>query len=522
MNASATTRASVLLTVALVMTGAAAAQGGYHDNVVIVLDGSGSMDTRMRSTGVTRMQAAKAALKEVLSRVPDSTHVGLAVFSGGNMPGNEWAYPLGPRDDARLVAAIDLVRPAGGTPLGFYIKIGADRLLEEREKQFGYGSYRLLVVTDGEAQDRKLVERYTPEVVARGITVDVIGVDMETRHTLATKVHSYRSADDPSSLREAIAEVFAEVASTGDDAADQDMFDELAGFPDAAASAAVAALAKSGNWPIGEAPLAKRPVPLARRGGGATGPGPYRPPVSPRVGLASGGPIYLIIAGVLVAAGLVLVYYGVRAAKTSKLIKDMPTTPIGEIRRSGHVEIKGVIEPANKALESPYTLTPCVYYEFKVTEGSGDGRRAIVNERRFARTTVRDQSGACEVNLPGARLILDQTVHGSSGIMSDAPAHVEERLKTRYGRSTKGWIFNRSMTFTETVMGVGASVYVLGRARVAKDGTVRISKRDGVFIVSDKPEWDLVATLNFRMTAFLVGAAACGGVAAWLIGAAFV
>jgi hypothetical protein len=77
------------------------------------------------------------------------------------------------------------------------------------------------------------------------------------------------------------------------------------------------------------------------------------------------------------------------------------------------------------------------------------------------------------------------------------------------------------MSYTETTIRAGASIYVLGRARVGKDGEVRIGKRDGVFIVSDKPEWDLVATLNFRMTAFLMGAGVCGVVAAGLIGAAF-
>ena len=84
------------------------------------------------------------------------------------------------------------------------MKRGADALLKAREKQFGYGTYRLLIVTDGEAGDPRLVESFTPDIISRGITIDVIGVEMPSRHTLATRVHSYRNANDPESLRQAI------------------------------------------------------------------------------------------------------------------------------------------------------------------------------------------------------------------------------------------------------------------------------------------------------------------------------
>ena len=230
-----------------------AAQEVYRDNVVIVLDASGSMRKPMRATGTPRMDAAKSALKAVLQQVPESTHIGLLVFSASNVE-NDWVYRLGPRDDAALLSAIDLPQPGGGTPLGKYMKIAADRLLEERAKQFGYGTYRLLVVTDGQASDTQRVERYTPEIMARGITVDAIGVDMAERHTLATKVHSYRSADDPDSLRQAVQDVFAEISSDSAADTDADAFAIIADIPMETAEGMLASLARSGNYPIGERP----------------------------------------------------------------------------------------------------------------------------------------------------------------------------------------------------------------------------------------------------------------------------
>ncbi|MEE8410811.1 MAG: VWA domain-containing protein [Myxococcota bacterium] len=255
------TTASLLLFGA---TGALAADDdyeAYHDCVIVVLDASGSMEGEMPGSGITKMEAAKRSIKEVLANVSQNTWVGVLVFSGTGIT-DAWVRPLGPRDDpAQLSAAIDPIQPDGGTPLGAYIKLGADRLLQEREKQFGYGSYRLMIVTDGEAGDQDLVDRYTPDVMSRGITMDVIGVAMAGNHTLATRVHSYRRADDAASLERAVAEVFAEVTAAGVQGAapGEGAFDLLAGLSPELALDIIGALAASGNHGIGEQPPEPEP-----------------------------------------------------------------------------------------------------------------------------------------------------------------------------------------------------------------------------------------------------------------------
>ena len=242
--------------IALILGGsmpASAANDVSQDNIIIVLDASGSMGRPMPGDGITKMEAAKRALKEVLAIAPETVNIGLLVFSGRNVR-DDWVYPLSPRDDDRLRTAIDLPEPGGGTPLGDYIKKGADRLLEQREQQYGYGTYRLLIVTDGEAQDSDKVERYVSDVMSRGLTMDVIGVAMSRAHTLATKVHSYRSADDPESLKQAVAEVLAEVGESDDTAITEDLFADISPLPDELAMAVIDALSTSGNHPIGVDP----------------------------------------------------------------------------------------------------------------------------------------------------------------------------------------------------------------------------------------------------------------------------
>ena len=244
------------------------AQVQVTDNVVVVVDASGSMGTPMG--GSTRMSVAKDALKQVLEQIPDTTHVGILVFPLGN-----WVYPLGPRKESMLAGAIDSIQSGGGTPLGEYMKRGADVLLNARRKQFGYGTYRLLVVTDGEAGDARQVEAYTPDIISRGITIDCIGVEMASRHTLATKVHSYRNANDPESLKQAISEVFAEVASGDAGPGGENAFELIADLPEATASAMLKSLSTSGNQPIGEVPSMRAanppsPSPAPSYSGGTT------------------------------------------------------------------------------------------------------------------------------------------------------------------------------------------------------------------------------------------------------------
>ena len=271
----------------------------------------------------------------MLKSVPETTRIGLLVFSAQGAQ-TDWFYPLGPRDDVKLMQAIDRPMPGRGTPLGAYIKKGADRLLEARAKQFGYGTFRLLVVTDGEAEDQNLVDRYTPEVIARGITVDVIGVAMNERHTLATRVHSYRSANDPDSLKRAVAEVFGEIGGRGNDTVTAETFAEIQPIPAEAAQAMIQALSSSGNHPIGERPpvkqeqtqaISKEKTPVAPAAPPVTiqsrpASSPVAPPASPVthrspswgtiIGTTIGGLFFVGICGVVV---LVLI---IRAIKKSR------------------------------------------------------------------------------------------------------------------------------------------------------------------------------------------------------------
>jgi uncharacterized protein YegL len=220
-----------------------------RQNIIIVLDDSGSMDEGMRVAGrkQSKMEVAKNSLQEVIKDLQGNTHLGIILLNRG------WLVPIGELDVATTLQKISNLRAGGGTPLGRAMKQGTDALLELRQKD-RYGSYRLLVVTDGEANDQNLVDTYIGDILARGIIVDVIGVDMKDTHTLASRAHSYRRGDNPESLTRAIAEVLAESSDTGDTA--ESDFELVAGISDEVASSIIATLAETStaNHPIGTSP----------------------------------------------------------------------------------------------------------------------------------------------------------------------------------------------------------------------------------------------------------------------------
>jgi hypothetical protein len=195
------------IAIAALLVAFAAPRSIAQDNVVIVLDDSGSMNEQMRNGG-TRMEAAKSAIAAVLKQFKRDTKLGVLLLNGS--PSKEhWVIPLEPLSVETSTRLVKALRADGGTPLGDRIREGADALLKMREKQI-FGNYRLLIVTDGEANDARLLAAYLPDVLSRGIIVDAIGVDMKQDHSLATRVHSYRRADDQAALQKAVQEVFAE------------------------------------------------------------------------------------------------------------------------------------------------------------------------------------------------------------------------------------------------------------------------------------------------------------------------
>lgn len=181
---------------------------GVYRYVVVVLDASGSMDETMdgNSGKIVKMDAAKNALLKAFTTVPEHTHIGILVFSATNLA-YDWVYPLGPYRRGDVVAAVLKPEPGGGTPLGEYIEKAAASLLLKKSTN---ATLQMVVVTDGEANNKPLMEQAANDALAAGIKIDVVGVAMEKDNALATRVSSYCTANDAQALEKVLGELLAE------------------------------------------------------------------------------------------------------------------------------------------------------------------------------------------------------------------------------------------------------------------------------------------------------------------------
>jgi hypothetical protein len=118
----------------------------------------------------------------------------------------------------------------------------------------GYGEYRLLVVTDGEANDIPLMIKWSNDITRKGIRLDVIGVGMDKDHSLSKVAHSYKKGNDLDSLRKAMVEGLAEISNGADSNID---FSILDGLPDLLITGVIDKLNEQNDSFIGEKPAKK-------------------------------------------------------------------------------------------------------------------------------------------------------------------------------------------------------------------------------------------------------------------------
>jgi len=190
-------------------------QGGAASltrNFYVIFDGSGSMAEALtrqckgdRRFG-SRLEGARWAVEQFLPLVPRDVNLGLWIFDAG---GNSERVPLGPDNRNSFLTAIRKTRAGGNTPLTESIEQGVNRLVQQRDKQLGYGEFRLIVVTDGQATGRPLPQAvgYARE---RHVPIYTIGLCIGEQHELRKYSVSYRAADSIEALKRGLEETLAE------------------------------------------------------------------------------------------------------------------------------------------------------------------------------------------------------------------------------------------------------------------------------------------------------------------------
>jgi len=188
-------------------------------NFYFLFDMSGSMDENC--SGKRKIDGAKEAVTRFMKNIPDDVNIGLMLF--GTRSGDDYAeaLPISSGNKEEFLKIIDSLQPNGGTPLGEALLASVDKVVEQYKKQLGYGTYRIIIITDGEQTGIDL--RQPCNYLARHgfIGLYSIGLCMKSSHTLKKYSLSYRDANNYEELEQALVEATAE-----SDVFDANLFDE--------------------------------------------------------------------------------------------------------------------------------------------------------------------------------------------------------------------------------------------------------------------------------------------------------
>lgn len=182
------------------------------DNLMLVFDLSGSMSEQACEGGGTKAAVARRSITAFIPTVPPSTRLGLIVFDNGAA---KEMVPLGLNNRDQIAAVADQARLGGGTPLGASLTLAYGSLAERAKAQQGSGSYRIMILTDGEASDRALMDANINAILAKTpIEVHTAGFCIGAGHALNKRGETYyASANTPDAILAAFSAALAETDS---------------------------------------------------------------------------------------------------------------------------------------------------------------------------------------------------------------------------------------------------------------------------------------------------------------------
>jgi hypothetical protein len=161
--------------------------------------------------------------------------------------------------------------------------------------------------------------------------------------------------------------------------------------------------------------------------------------------------------------------------------------------RDGVIKFVGRVRLLADPLIAPVSERRCAGYKVVVLESNGEDTSTVVDEVRCVDFLLDDGTGVAWIRAARADLEVIHDAHLSSGLLADAPGHLETLL-LRHGQKSTKWagIANRTLRYSEGALEAGEEVVVCGVGRWEPDPDPRhaIGYRDSAmrFVVSSLPD----------------------------------
>ncbi len=178
-------------------------------NYYLVFDGSGSMQDHGCSNGQRKINVAKSSVINFISKIPDNANLGLTIFDSY---GVSERTALSINSKTQTIEAIRQTSAGGGTPLKTTISHAYNALTQQAKKQLGYGEYHLIVITDGQANEREDPDHIVETIILKSpVVLHTIGFCISGGHPLNQPgLTLYKAANNPKELEKGLDSVLAE------------------------------------------------------------------------------------------------------------------------------------------------------------------------------------------------------------------------------------------------------------------------------------------------------------------------
>lgn len=179
-------------------------------NFYFIFDQSGSMSESC--SGERKIDGAKTAITKFMENVPSDVNIGLMVIGCDNNSQISELLPLAsasPKQKELFNKHIMDTEPTNGTPLVQAIKLAVDKMVSQKKLQLGYGEYRIIIVTDGNATDGE-IEDAAIYAMQYAIGIYSIGLCMGESHPLKQFSVKYYDAENYDQLKSSLDSVTAE------------------------------------------------------------------------------------------------------------------------------------------------------------------------------------------------------------------------------------------------------------------------------------------------------------------------
>lgn len=172
------------------------------------------------------------------------------------------------------------------------------------------------------------------------------------------------------------------------------------------------------------------------------------------------GVLWLLGIGVMAAIGGAVHYFS-EESRIKRTLRAARPWPIAELPEDTLGRVIGRAAQLDGVLTAPITGRTCVFYVVEVLEKRGKSHATLIREETGVPFVLTDDSGRAIVDPTGAKLALTTDASTTSGSLDDATP-VEEAFLARHGKSSRGWVFNKVLTYREAIVEVGERVAILG------------------------------------------------------------